>query len=62
MSTVVVLRTLLALCLAGFVSVGAYGVARWSGEDRRKAAVWAACSYPVALGMLFAIIDQLRRN
>ncbi|EHM25142.1 hypothetical protein SPW_6467 [Streptomyces sp. W007] len=59
-SLVVVLSVSLALLLALLISVSAYLFARWSGEDRRTSTLWAACTFPVALGTIFLILDQLR--
>ncbi len=59
-SVVTILSVTLALFLALFASLSAYFVARWTGESRHRSVVWAACTYPVALGTIFLIYDQLR--
>ncbi|MFJ2199284.1 hypothetical protein [Streptomyces violaceusniger] len=57
---VTILSVIVAVFLALFASLGAYLLATWLGEDRRRRVVWAACTFPVALGTVFLIYDQLR--
>lgn len=57
---VTILSVLVAILLATLASLVAYLVATRLGEDSRVGVVWAACTFPVALGTVFLIYDQLR--
>lgn len=57
---VTILSVIIAVLLATLASLVAYFVARRMGEDSRGGVVWAACTFPIALGTVFLIYDQLR--